>query len=316
MAKDIFDADFEDKSSGFDRIDNFSKKVGSTLIEKSGIIIAGVILVCVAIVMTSDISFISINDIKDFSIEAFILLFLCNGLYGSMYHSGMLSAKQLERYKKLKIEFARLQDEIKEAGLIKKLSQFCKNYVDTEHQAIRTILLERADVTWKEYLKYRHCSRRSLQEKGLSKFKINGILAANKVKPILLTADRLYKDGGRGLDESRSPLRTAPSYKRFFDFYVNFYKTAFTSVGMCFVGFQLFSDPSWETMCAVAIKIVAFILTGYSGYRHGYDSVAITECNYVSDQIDLLEQYQVWRYSETVTSNNITDVPALESGEK
>lgn len=310
MARDIFAEDFEDKTEGTSMsFDTLSKKIGSTVIEKAGLITAVFILLVVAVVMTSDISFISISDVKDFSVEAFLLLFLCNSMYGNMYHTGSLAAKKLEKYKKIKVDYAVIRDEVKEHGFMKRLTAFCKEYVDNELKARRENLLEYADVSWEEYLKCRHLSKRELKAMGLTKVKVKAICDANWIVPIKLEPSMIYTDGGRNL--SRNPMHLAPSTKRIIDFSLNFLKTGATSLGMCFIGFQLLADPSWQTMCAVAAKMLTVILNGYSGYRHGYDSVAVTEFNFVSDQIDILEQYKVWKGSEEVFST-IADVPAIE----
>ena len=206
--KDIFAEDYEDKTEGFVSFDDFGRKVGATVIEKAGLITAVFILIVVAVVMTSDISFISINDIKDFSIEAFLILFLCNSMYGNMYHTGVIAARKLEKYKKVKKEYTRIRDEIKMHGFMKRLTAFCKEYVDNELQARREALLENADVTWEEYKECRNLSKKALYELGYDKYKVKAISAANWIVPIKLEPAMIYSDGGRKF--ARNPLSITP----------------------------------------------------------------------------------------------------------
>ena len=67
---------------------------------------------------------------------------------------------------------------------------------------------------------------------------------------------------------------------------------------MCFIAFELFSEPSWEMFCAVVIKLVTVALNGFLGYRRGYDNIAVDTINYTEDQIDMLEEFREWRAPE------------------
>lgn len=299
MAKrDIFSDDFEDKTGGSDSLGGFGAKIRAPMIEKAGFVMAAVIILVVIVVMTTDIKFVPISTIKDFSIEAFLLLFLCNAMYGNMYQTGGLQARKLEKYRETMKTYARIKDEIKEHGLMKRLRVFCKEFVDNELKNQRLEILERADVTWAEYQRYRNMSKKALRyQKKLSDVKIKAILDANWVVPIKLSADMLYREGGTG-GFRYSALRSDPKINARLDKLWNAVKSGATTIGMCFLGMELFVDPSWKTMCIVAAKVLTVALNGYNGYIRGYNNIAVTALNFTEDQIDLLEQYKVWRGSD------------------
>ena len=310
MARDIFAEDFEDKTEGAISFDNFGKKIGVTLLERASLIMAGLIMLVVVVVMTSDIKVISIKDVTELSLSAFVLIFCSYSMYGNMYHSGMIAGKKLKTYKTVTDDYARIRAEVKDRDVMKQLTLFCKEYIDDELKSRREAVLEIADVSWEEYLECRHLSKRELQyDKKLSKVKIKAISDANWIVPIKLEPTMIYRPGGRAV--RRSPMHTAPGAKRTFDFVFNFLKTGATSLCMCFIAFELFAEPTWEMLCAVAIKLLTVALNGWAGYRRGYDNIAIDTVNYTEDQIDLLEQYKVWRGSEEVFST-VASVPVIE----
>ena len=301
MAKrDVFTEDFEDKTEGEYRgADLFAEqKLSATLVEKAGWIMAAVIMLVVVVVMTSDIKLIGWQEVGDFSLSVFVLIFLSYSMYGNMYHSGSLSAKKLDEYKHVTASYIALRDEVKTKDVQKELARFCKEYVDNELRARREARLERADVSWSEYQKYKHLSKRELEYKKLSKVKIKAIVDANWIVPIKLTPEMIYKPGGQTVRVR--PLHTAPAVRRRLDFILNLLKTGATSLCMCFIAFELFSEPSWEMFCAVCIKLLTVALNGYTGYRRGYDNIAVDTVNYTEDQIDMLEQFKKWREPETV----------------
>ena len=292
---DYYSSDWSDK--GRTVLIETEKKAATSILEKAGFVMAAVIMFVVIVVMTSDVKVISFAQVTELSLSFFVLLFCSYSMYGNMYHSGMIAGKKLDEYIKVCKAYAVIRAEIKEKDVQKQLAAFCKEYVDNELKTRREAVLENADVTWEEYLECRHLSKRELQyDKKFSKVKIKAITDANWIVPIKLEPAMLYKQGGQTV--RRSPLHTAPSTKRTFDFVWNLCKTGATSLCMCFIAFELFSEPSWEMFCAVAIKLLTVALNGYAGYRRGYDNIAVDTVNYTEDQIDMLEQFKKWKGEE------------------
>lgn len=294
-SKDYYSSDWSDRG----RVEYIEtkNKVTATLVEKAGWIMAAVIMLVVIAVMTTDVKLITFKQITELSLSVFILIFCSYAMYGNMYHTGMLDGRKLDSYKKVTAAYIAIRDEIKTRDVQKQLTAFCKEYVDNELRAQKEEVLDRADVTWAEYQKYKHLSKKELAYKKLSKVKIKAINDANWIVPIKLEPAMLYKQGGHsGLRVS--PLHTAPSTKRTFDFIGNLTKTCATSLCMCFIAFEMFAEPSWEMFCSVAIKLLTVALNGYLGYRKGYDNIAVDTVRHTEDQIDMLEQFKKWRGEE------------------
>ena len=309
MAKrDIF-AEFEDKT---EERKLFEKK--SNVIEMAGWIMAAVTMLAVIVVMTSDIKLVTFGKFTEFSLSVFVLIFLSYSMYGNMYHNGSLAAKKLDEYANTIRSYLSIRDEVKSKTVQKDLAQFCKEYVAAELKSQRESVLEPAGVSWAEYQKYKDLSKQALEYKKLSKRKIKAILDANWIVPIKLTPEMLYRVGGRGT--RTRPLGTAPGTRRAIDHTYTFVRTAVTSICMCFIAFELFSDPSWEMVCAVVIKLLTVALNGFLGYRRGYDNIAIDTINYTEDQIDLLEQFKIWRAPEVIIEPIATNNLLIETTEE
>lgn len=307
---DYYSSDWSDK--GRTVLIETEKKPAASILEKAGFIMAAVIMLVVIVVMTSDIKLVTFTEVTELSLSFFVLIFCSYSMYGNMYHSGMVAGRKLDTYTDVCKRYAIIRAEIKTKDVQKQLAVFCKEYIDNELKSRREAVLENADVTWEEYLECRLLSKRELQyDKKLSKVKIKAISDANWIVPIKLQPAMLYKQDGQTV--RRSPLRTAPSAKRTFDFTWNLIKTGATSLCMCFIAFELFSEPSWEMFCAVALKLLTVALNGYAGYRRGYDNIAVDSVNYAEDQIDLLEEFKKWRGTEEIPTYIPTEAPLLEA---
>lgn len=290
MAKDFF-AEFEDKT---EERRTFAKK--SSIVEILGYVMAAVILATVIVVMTSEIKLVSFQEITALSLSVFVLIYLSHSMYVNMYHNGTLAAKKLEEYVEVTKSYFAIRDEMKTKTVQKDLAQFCREYVANELRSQREAVLEPADVSWAEYQRYKNLSREEMKRKKIPKAKRKAIINANWIKPIKLTPTMIYRACGKGA--RIRPLGTAPGRRRIFDYAFSFARTAFTSLCMCFIAFELFSEPSWEMFCAVVIKLVTVALNGFLGYRRGYDNIAVDTINYTEDQIDMLEEFREWRAPE------------------
>lgn len=294
MARDIFTEDFEDKTESEYRGDPFSKKkLSTTMVEKAGWIMAVVIMLVVIAVMTLDIKTVTVQKITELSLTAFLLLFCSYAMYGNMYHTGMLEGRRLDSYKKAIIKYDAIREEIRSKDVWVELREFCADFVQKELRECRENELYAGGVSYEEYLKYHRLSKREMEYKRLPKKKIKAILDANWVEPLHFTAEMLYKTGSP-TGWRFTPMHMSPSTKKTLDFASTLIKTVATSLCMCFIAFEMFATPSWETFVSVVVKLFTVAMTGYSGYRNGY-SLVTTEIIYTEDRIEYLEQFKEWR---------------------
>lgn len=299
MAKDIFEEHHAEAESAPVTLGNRSNL---SMMEKAGYAIAAAILLVVIVVMTADIKVITIQRAADLSVSFFVLVFCSYGMYVNMYRSGMLAGEKTSSYKKVCEEYDQIRADLKKCNLQKRLTEFCIEYVEIEHRArIEEILLP-ADISWEEYDTCRHLSKAEIMEKGYTRAQFCRIRAANRVRPIKLTPEMLYKQGR--MPVKRGALHTQPAVKRRGDFIKKLVTTAMTSGATGFIAFELFSELTWRTVCSVSFKLLMVALTGYSGYTRGYDNIATDSVLYTQDQIDLLRQFEAWKNNEKNKNNS------------
>ena len=287
MAKNIFE-DTEERQ----RAPLLGEKIITSVVERSGYVIAAAILLVVILVMTTDIRFITAQSVADFSATFFVLMFCSYGMYMNMYRNGMISGERLEVYKDACKKYDEVRDKIKSADVNKRLAQFCREYVDNDRRARIEEALSFSDISYEDFLSYKHLGRRNLKAKGLCDAQIRRIRAAKRIRAIKLSPPMLYKQG-KSATRGKA-FHTPPSERRKWDSIMKFITNAL-SYGMTgFIAFEVFSDPSFKTLCTVAFKILMIGYTGYSGYVRGYDNIATDTVLYIRDQIDLLEQFKRW----------------------
>lgn len=302
MAKNIFEENAEDRVKPL-----LGEKTITSMVERAGYIVAGAILLVVILVMTTDIKFITAQSVADFSVAFFVLMFCSCAMYANMYKNGMIAGERLQAYKDICAEYDSVRESIKSANVNKKLADFCRSYVDNELRSRIEEVLSFADISYESFSRYRHMSIPEMREAGLYKLQINRIRAARRIRPIKLSPSMLYKQGARA--SRRKTLHTPPAERRRMDNAFKFMTTAFSYSVTGFIAFEIFTDPSWQTFCAVAFKLLMVGYTGYSGYMRGYDNIATDTVFYIRDQIDLLKQFKSWEARENDEQQSTSECP-------
>lgn len=267
-----------------------------SLMESAGYIISAAILLVVIVVMTTDIRNITFQNAADLSLSLFVLMFCSYGMYVSMYANGIISGEKLAAYISITTEYNKVRDEIVAGDNQKQLNAFCRAYVEEERKArIESVILV-SGISMERYEALRFKTRAQMIAEGLSGSQIRCVRAANRVRPIKLTPEMLCKQGKVPI--KRGVMHMQPAVRRKWDYVKKFITTALTSGAIGFITFEVFADPSWATVCSVAFKVLMVAITGYSGYRRGYDNIATDTVLFTQDQIDLLRQFQSWKKRE------------------
>ncbi len=264
-----------------------------SLIETAGYIISAAILFAVIIVMTTDIRGISFQSVASLSLQMFVLMFCSYGMYVSMYSNGIISAEKLTSYIEIIERYNEVRERIVSGDNHKRLYDFCRDCIESEQASRIEDVLAGIGISPERYEKLRFCSRKNLLNEKLTNTQIRAIRAARRIRPIKLTPEMLCKAGKAPI--KRGVMHMQPAVRRKYDFIKKFITTAVTSCAMGFIAFEVFADPSWSTVCAVAFKVLMVALTGYSGYKRGYDNIAVDTVLYTQDQIDMLRQFEDWK---------------------
>lgn len=135
------------------------------------------------------------------------------------------------------------------------------------------------------------------------------IIKANKVKPIKLTPEMIFKRG-RGAGR-RVPLGTNPTTKKGTAFVVKFIKISVTTLLTSIIVLDVVVNPSWATFAACCLKLMPVILNGFTGYKMGYENIVYDTVNYMSDQIDLIHQFQQY-VADNPTAECLTAPESVE----
>ena len=284
---------------------------GKSILEKAGFIMAAAIMLVVVVVMTTDVKGITFMAIADMSAQFFVLTFCTYGMYTNLYQNGTIAGERSDEYAEVVERYDSLRKGMKVNDLHKRLTKFCREYVDTERRARCEDILVTVGVTWDQFLEYRHLSKRQLVEKGLSDLTISAVLRAKRIRPIKLRADMLLKNGRTSM--RRRALHVQPIVKKRADMAVHFIKTAVTNGALGLIVCEVLVNPSWETVGAVALKLISVAFSGYSGYRAGYANITVNAVTFMQDQIDLLEEFKQWEEKSSASDEGLgNDKPSGE----
>ena len=130
------------------------------------------------------------------------------------------------------------------------------------------------------------------------------ILSANKVKPITLTPDMIFKRG-RG-NKKRSPLGMNPQTKKKWNFGIKFITTLITSVLMSLIVCEVIITPNWATFAACLLKLFAVSMQGVFGYKMGFENIVVDTVEYMRDQIDLMQHFLEYVKLTPIDFKNVT----------
>lgn len=265
----------------------------ASFIEKASYIMAIAILAVIVVVMTTDIKAISVQNIKDLSLSMFVLIFCTYCMYVNMYGAGSMAGEKTDRHKDIIAAYNKIKSEVITRDSRKDLAIFCRYIVEKDHKERIEEALIPVGISFEDFEKVRDLSVGELIEKGFSKRKIQCIKRANLIRPIKLTPEMLYKQC-KGIIK-RGLMHMQPEARKKFDMIKQFVITVLTSGAMGIIVFEVFSDPSWSTVCAVVFKVFAVAFTGYRGYVRGYDNIVTDTVLFTQDQIDILEQFRDYR---------------------
>lgn len=175
-----------------------------------------------------------------------------------------------------------------------RLPEFCQHYVEEELELTRATILADVGIDYVEYKekylgKDKEILDKLVTENELSKIQADTIINANKVKPITLTPDMIFKRG-RG-NNKRSPLGMNPQTKKKWNFGIKFVTTLITSVLMSVIACEVIITPNWATFAACLLKLFAVSMQGVFGYKMGFENIVVDTVEYMRDQIDLMQHF-------------------------
>ena len=167
------------------------KKLSQYLASNARTLLIAFILFSVIVVMTTDITLVSIADVKDFGLEFFLILFASYAMYVCCADGGTSAGLATDAYKAAVERFTELKNQIIENDRYSRLNEFCAYYIAEELKKTRTQYLIIASINYDEYLeKYSKLSSSEIKKHTeLTELQRKAIVRANRVRQIRVRAE-------------------------------------------------------------------------------------------------------------------------------
>ena len=267
------------------------KKIMNSITNNARTLMIIFILFVVVVVMTTDIRFVTISDLKNLGLEFFLLLFCSYAMYVYCADGGSNAGFATEEYRNAVQRFTELKQKIVNGMLYPRLNEFCAYYAAEELKKTRMQYLLVASITYEEYLeKYSKLTSAEIKAiNGITKVQKNAIIHANRVRQIRFTPDMMTTMQGKSFF-ARFSLYATPKARRNFSFGAKFVKMSFLSVGMSLIALEVILEPSWIVFAEVCMKLATVVLNGFDGHKMGFINIAVDTVNYTEQQSDFMQQ--------------------------
>lgn len=274
-----------------EKISTDRRKFSQYIASNARTLLIAFILFSVIVVMTTDITLVSIADIKDFGLEFFLILFASYAMYVCCADGGTSAGLLTDVYKAAVSRFTELRNQIVENDRYSRLNEFCAYYIAEELKKTRTQYLIIASINYDEYLeKYSKLSRSELKKHTeLTKLQRKAIVRANRVRQIRFNPDMLTTMQGKSA-LARFALSLTPKTLRKIASSTKFLKMSLVAVGMSLIALQVIFEPTWTVFAEVCMKLAAVVVNGFDGRTMGYNNIVVDTVNYTDAQSDLMKQ--------------------------
>ena len=261
-------------------------------INNKGLFVGIILVFIVILVFTTNVNFQSTAEIIKLSLVIFVFMFCSYSMYVNCADSGTRAGKSTSLYITTQGEYNAIKKRIIDGNNQMRLSEFCRYYIDDELKNARKDILDGVGIDYDEYLKiWVGADKITIESDGkLSKGKKAAIIKANAIKPVKLTPEMIMKCG-RG-NKRRAPLGVRPETRKRVNYGVKLITTISTSLFTCMLALEVISNPSWATLAELFIKLLMVVLSGFTGYKMGYENITVSTVDYILDQTDLLNQFE------------------------
>ena len=285
-------------------LDAAKKRLTKAFMTNVGLFTGLFLIFAVIVIMTTDIRIISFEDISSFGLDLFLLIFCSYAMYICCADSGAKSGTATSVYIDTVAKFDAMKKAIIESGKQTRLAEFCNYYIEDELRNARMSVLAVVGLSYEEYReKYMHLSAEFVDAiTDLTDTQKKAIKKANGVKPVKLAPEMILRKGRSS--NRRSPLEVNPVSKKNLLFGAKFVQISAISIGMSMIALDVIIEPSWVIFASVCLKLVSVVVNGFGGFKTGYDNISIDTVNYMSGQIDLMQQAFHYIEAHPITTTN------------
>ena len=281
----------ETHDSPFSKIDNAKKLVTRSLLNHAGLFIGTFLCLVCVLVLTTDIRFDSLFEVSTLDAELFVLMFASYSMYITTVDSGKREAMLDKIYRAAVTRYESIKTNIISRGIQAELCNFCQKYAESELERTRASILAQVGLKPSDFEKYQSSDIKTIKkDENLTKREKSALIEAIKLKPIKINAE-MFLRCGRGA-ANRSPLGKSPEVTQTMAFIFKLLSVTITSLLTGKMILDVITAPSLAMVATVAIRLLPIILNGFFGYKFGYDLIAKTTTDYITDQADFLEEFE------------------------
>ena len=244
----------------------------------------------VIVIVTTDISLTSFEQVAALGLDFFLLLFCSYSMYINCSDSGMRAGLAHKGYIDTLAVFEEHKKTIVERRMQVRLPEFCRHYIEEELKNSRMDVLVIVGLSYDIYKeKYMSMDKEKVKAlTELSEVQKEAVIKANAITPVKLTPEMIMKRG-RGSYRT-SPLGVKPETKKMLNFGGKFLTTFLVSLMMVIMVFDVVIEPTWAIVASCVLKLLAVVMNGFGGYKFGYENIVFDTVNYINDQTDLMRQ--------------------------
>ena len=266
------------------------KKITKGFANYAGIFVGVFLMFAVIVIVTTDISLTSFEQVAALGLDFFLLLFCSYSMYINCSDSGMRAGLANKGYIDTLAVFEEHKKTIVERRMQVRLPEFCRHYIEEELKNSRMDVLVIVGLSYDIYKeKYMSMDKEKVKAlTELSEVQKEAVIKANAITPVKLTPEMIMKRG-RGSYRT-SPLGVKPETKKMLNFGGKFLTTFLVSLMMVIMVFDVVIEPTWAIVASCVLKLLAVVMNGFGGYKFGYENIVFDTVNYINDQTDLMRQ--------------------------
>lgn len=305
---DTHEDDHAGLGGALDYMRDSKNKAVKSFVNNKGLFVGLILVFIVILVFTTNINFHSSAEVLKLSLTVFVFMFCSYSMYVNCADSGTRAGKSTKLYRQAQTQYEEVKTRIIEGKKQHLLGHFCRAYIDEELRNARNEILEGVGLEYKDYIKKWVGEDKATIKAStdLSEREKDAVIAANSVKPLKLTPEMILRR--ERTYKRRAPLGKSPQARRNTQYVTKLITTIITSIFTCMLALDVIGNPSWATFAELCLKLLMVLLSGFSGYKMGYESITVDTVNYIYDQTDLLHQFELYlehqRAETSVEANN------------
>lgn len=277
-------------------------------------IIGFTILIVATLAFFNDFNVQTAAGFQKLSVTVFFIAFCSYSMYINFSQKGVKDGKLDELYVKVSNENAELSQRFIEKGYMLDLPEFCDYWVTEELKNARLNILKSISIDYNTYLtEYIDLDESRIKELKLSDKCKNALIQANSTKPLQLSSDDIVRND-YALKNRKNPIGRNPQAVKKIDNITRLARTLFTSIGSSLIVLDALAEASFNSVAEALVKLLTIALNGYTGYRRGYDNIAVYSSSWLQDKNQKINEASKWIEAKRNTPKEPETIKSTHTG--